>query len=179
MTNYSLKALLLVLALFLSSCGYETAKRGVKINDEVYSNIAIPTFHNVTYVLGVEGEVTQFLRKNVINSGEFDLTSREEADIVLHGEVTSLGKAVLALNTVGSATEYRLSMSIKFNLKQNSSGKEIYEDTVSGTWDFKYMDNTIDNRITEDEATTNLSNQLARDILLLVKERFSHNSRND
>ncbi|MBF0274177.1 MAG: hypothetical protein HQK84_02980 [Nitrospinae bacterium] len=170
---FKLKASLLFIAFsLLVSCGYTVGERGVKINDETYEKVAVPAFHNKTTEGGIEAYITKALRQNIIEEGAFELTINKNAHLIIEGNVVGAGTEVLAIDRAGSATEYRLTMAIAYTVIDNVTGKNLFSDTISSRWDYKYQANSIDNRIARNDALENLSKEIARDILMLLKARY-------
>ncbi len=159
--------------LLFSSCGYRMQQSGVDMGDIQYQSIMIFPFHNNTLQPAAEVFATKAWREEAFNEDAFDIVSKkQEADLLLKGEVTGYSNEVQAVDVIGSATEYRLVLTLRYTLIDNITGRKLFSDTISGSWDYKYGANTIDNDIRLRDALENLNKELAQDGLLLLRERL-------
>src|SRR5215472_13148633 len=104
-----LVALLSVLCLLCSSCGYHVAGRGDRLPPDV-KTIAVPIFVNQTSRFRIEQRVTQAVTHELIERTKFHLTpDPARADAVLKGTVKDMRAGVVAfdLNT-GRATALQI-----------------------------------------------------------------------
>ncbi len=147
-------------------------EHGVQSGDISYQNLMVLPFHNTTLQPTVEVYATKAWRNEAIQEETFALVDdTKEADLLLKGEVSGYGNDVLSLDAIGSATEYRLRLQLRYTLIDNVTGHTLFTDTVAGSWDYKYGANTIDNDIRLRDALENLNKELAHDALFLIKER--------
>ena len=122
-----LVALILPLVLVASGCGYRVAGRGTTLPPGART-IAIPALVNQTTTYRIEQRLTGALAHELIARTKYHVVPEaDDADLVLHGEVTTLGAgAVLYDPTTGAATTILVTVQLKIALVDRS-GKSLYQ----------------------------------------------------
>jgi len=125
---FVLRFVTILLALFLTSCGYHVAGRGNALPQE-WKVMAIPALKNRTSAYRIEQRFTQALVREMISRTRYRVVPEEkDADAVLEGEIASLQTTpVLFDPTTTRATLMLVSVSLHVRLLDRASGKEVYE----------------------------------------------------
>jgi len=93
--------------------------------------IAVPVFANKSYVSDytrqLEVEVTEAVRNTFIQTGELKLAGRENADLILEGEVGTMGREVLRSDRFGDPAEVRLTLHARISLYDVKEARHIFK----------------------------------------------------
>ena len=123
----SLAALLLLTA---TGCAYTTRNslpRHVK-------SIAVPVFANKTYVdeytRKLEVEVTNSTRNAFIQAGELKLAGREDADLILEGEITRMDREPIRVDRFGDPAEVQLTVRARISVYDVKEARYIIKDRL-------------------------------------------------
>lgn len=162
------KLLLLILPLFLSSCGYElvTAK-GIKRGE--LKSVYIASFRNATYEPHISGYVTDAFFSEISSLGLFEV-NRPDSQAYLHGTVKKVDIGINAVDAKGIAVEKFLRLEVEVTLTEKT-GKLLRSWNLSDTEIFR-----SDNPNTEDyekrEAARRAAQKIARRLssLLLMEQ---------
>jgi hypothetical protein len=121
----------IVLAACLSGCSYSARNTALPAHAKT---IAVPVFTNKTYVgdytRKLEVEVTEAVRNAFIQTGELKLAGRENADLILEGEVTKLEREALRNDRFGDPAEVRLTIRARLALYDVKEAKHIFKDVL-------------------------------------------------
>lgn len=129
---YRMMSLLLALGLLgaMSGCAY-SSRNALPPH---LKTIAIPVFHNKTYVEDytrkVEVEVTEAVRNAVVQAGELKLANREDADLILEGEVTKMEREVLRVDRYGEPAEVRLTIRARISIYDVKEAKYMIKNAL-------------------------------------------------
>ncbi len=120
----TIKYLLPVLLFLFSSCGYH--------NPNVYNGptkiIYITNWKNKTSQMNLDMDIYRELVKWFQKSEAITVTKdREEADLILAGEITSIDLPSLAYGSDNSAKEVKLHLDVRYIMKDLESGTVIME----------------------------------------------------
>ena len=116
--------------LALCGCGYRFAVADAPLPGGI-SRAHAPVFTNRTLEPGVEAPFTQEFRARLQQAGALGGESDEAR---VEGEVLSLSGAPTVLDAAGQLASYRLTATIKLQLKKN--GRVLSSATVTGTEDY-------------------------------------------
>ena len=96
--------------------------------------IAVPVFHNKTYVEDytrkIEVEVTESVRNAVVQAGELKLANREDADLILEGEVTKMEREILRVDRYGEPAEVRLTIRARISIYDVKEAKYMVKNQL-------------------------------------------------
>jgi len=111
----------------VASCGYRVAGRGTTLPPGAHT-IAVTALVNQTTTYRIEQRFTEALVHELIARTNYRVVPEAEgADLVLQGEVTSLGAgAVLYDPTTGAASTLLVTLQLKIGLRDRS-GKTLYQ----------------------------------------------------
>ncbi len=107
-----------LLAVSLNGCaGYRIGEVKPRYLKDIHT-IAIPTFRNETFLPRIEGLVTNTVIKQFQQDGTFQIVDESNADAVLKGSVTSIGRspARSVRGNVLATTEFNLVLLVSYNL---------------------------------------------------------------
>ena len=120
-------ALLLLLS---SNCAYSTRSR----LPEHAKSIAVPVFGNKSYydeyTRRLEVEVTDSVRKYFLENGQLRIAGREEADLILEGEVMNLERRPLRTDRFGEPAEAQVKISSRISLYDVKTAKYIFQNLL-------------------------------------------------
>ena len=109
-------ALVLMLALATSGCGYALAGRGSFLPENIRV-VGIPPIENRSNFLLVEQVLTEKIRTEFIGRGKYNvLTEASGADAVLTGEITGISVQPIGFNEQQFASRYLFIMTMKVQL---------------------------------------------------------------
>jgi len=119
-------ALIFVLLMSSSNCGYTLAQKGNNLPPSIKS-IAIPVMRNDTMEAGLEALLTNELRRRFAESKWVDLADVEDADATMVGIITKFKLSPISFSTSDFAVEYRASMEVSVRLVDRK-GVTLWED---------------------------------------------------
>lgn len=125
--------------------------------------IAVPTFQNNTFQPRIEVLLTNTVIKQLQQDGTFQITSAENADAVLRGTVTNVGRspARSVRGNVLATTEFNLTVAVNYALVDRA-GHTLSTAGVTGSTNFFVgSDVTTDQRQALPLATEDLAVRLA------------------
>jgi outer membrane lipopolysaccharide assembly protein LptE/RlpB len=132
MTLYRSLSLFLAMAALavMSGCAY-SSRNALPPH---LKTIAIPVFHNKTYVEDytrkIEVEVTEAVRNAVVQAGELKLANREDADLILEGEVTKMEREILRVDRYGEPAEVRLTIRARISIYDVKEAKYLVKNAL-------------------------------------------------
>jgi len=116
--------------LFAGGCTYST-KNALPPR---MKTIAVPMFANKTYVgeytRKLEVELTEAVRNAFIQAGELKIAGREDADLILEGEVTKLDREVLRNDRFGDPAEVRLTIRARISLYDVKEARHLFKNQL-------------------------------------------------
>lgn len=126
----------LVLALGASGCGYHlsgsaSSEPGYNwhtlYRDDVHT-VAVPTFGNRTFYKGVEFRLTKAIINELEAQSPYRVSSKEQADTILEGEVTSVRMRTVSNNRAsGVPMDQLYSIVVRFTWRDLRSGAILAE----------------------------------------------------
>ncbi len=154
------------------ACAYTTHKRSASAPE---IDQAVPVFNNKTYVSDytrkIEVEVTDAVRKSFVQAGELKLAGREDADLILEGEVTRTDREVLRIDRFGDPAEVRYIIRTRISLYDVKEAKYLLKNELIINTDRKAESGDYNLRRGESEdlgranAITNLGQAIARRVV--------------
>src|SRR5579862_7784632 len=114
----------------LSGCAY-TTHNALPVHAK---SIAVPMFRNKTYNFDytrkLEVEVTEAVRSAIVQAGELKIAEREEADLILEGDVTHFDREVLRTDRFGEAGEIRLVVRARISVYDVKESKYLFKNRL-------------------------------------------------
>ena len=111
---------------FITGCGYTT--KAYFLPKHIKS-IHIETFENKTGRPNIENDLRNKIIARFQDDGILRIASRETADVILGGEVTNYLRQALRYSNNEDVREYRLSITVDFELFDKIKNKVIVKET--------------------------------------------------
>ena len=152
----------ILLGIFLlAGCGYQVRGRETNLAPEIHS-VAIPIFANRTDQTGIETDVTQALAAKFISTKQLSVTTRDSADVLLTGTVTSFLTAPVAVTTSTQiSTEYRATVVVEFTFQTVRDGKVVFREVMSEWRNYPVVSDLNATELNKREAIRRISVLLA------------------
>jgi outer membrane lipopolysaccharide assembly protein LptE/RlpB len=167
-------ALLALLCLLVSSCGYHTAGHAAQLPDTVRT-IAIPSFVNQTQTYKIEQTLTGAVVREMASRTHYHVLNdtSEGADATLHGTVTSTYTTPLTYDSLtGRAASVLVIVTMKVSLN-DKQGKVLYENDSYIYRDQYQVSRELSSFFEEDSpAFQRLSRDFARTLVSNILEGF-------
>lgn len=114
-------------ALLAAGCGYRVAGRGSNLPAH-WKTVAVPAFENRTLRYRIEQRLTDAVVRELLARTAYRVVPTEQnADAVLHGEVTALESSAVLFDTVtGRATTQLVTVRLRVRMVDRKSGDAIY-----------------------------------------------------
>lgn len=119
--------------------------------------IYMPTWGNRTSKLGLDSDIYQALSRWFLKAGSINLTKdRENADLILAGEIISISLPSISWDENANATDIKVRLGVRYVLKDLQTGDILWEepkkiltedypsDTVNATIEKEALDEIID-----------------------------------
>jgi len=122
--------LICIIAVSVTGCAYR-AKGSLA---QHIKTIAVPVFNNRThiddYTRKIEVEVTDATRAAFLQGGELKIAGREDADLVLEGEIISFHRDTIRSDRLGDPVETRLIVRARISVYDVREARFLYKDLV-------------------------------------------------
>jgi hypothetical protein len=171
-------AVVVMLALVHSGCGYSLAGRGSFLPAYI-KTIGIPLFTNATTVFDLDRRVTDKVRTEFIGRGKWTIKPDQSGvDAVLTGTITGVTLTPVAFNQQQQATRYALAMTGSVEFKDLQANKVIWTNPSMAyreEFDVPASTNTLDTATffgQDANALERLSNEFARALVSAILEAF-------
>jgi len=128
----------LVVAASLSGCaGYRLGEAKPQYLKDVH-NIAIPTFHNGTFLPRIEVLITNTVIKQFQQDGTYRITNEDQADAVLRANIVTVGRRPVrsVRGNVLATSEFNLTVAVTYSLIGRDGKKLVGPMTASGATSF-------------------------------------------
>jgi outer membrane lipopolysaccharide assembly protein LptE/RlpB len=124
-----LAAFCLLSVIFLSACGYHRAGRSEAIPSWI-KTIYIAPFSNRSGELQLGTWITDALRREFLRGGGgLALASKEEADVILEGDVERVDTAGLSYLTYNQTVERQISVDCALRIVDRKTGQVLWQTT--------------------------------------------------
>lgn len=124
-------ASVLSLLMVLGATGCYTSKPKLPSNAK---SIALPVFGNKTYhddyTRRLEVEVSEAARKAFLENGMLKVKGREEADLILEGDVLKLDRVILRTDKFGDPENVQLLIKVRISLYDTKEAKYVFRDLI-------------------------------------------------
>jgi len=173
--NWFIATAVLILCLFVTSCGYRFAPAG-GIVPQGAKTIAVPVFLNGTYEPFVDTEVTRAVVDEFLTDGRLKVVSLEGADLILRGKVTKFELSALSYTADSRVQQYRIALSVEVSLEEAKSRKLLWQEKGLGSAFVSSYTVTIGEitatKTAKETAIRNASRDIAASIRSRVLEGF-------
>ncbi len=117
---------LLACSLILAGCGYHRAERTSAAPNWI-RNIYVAPLENRSNELMLAAWITDELRQEFLRDTFFNLTPREEADVILEGKVKSVFSGGLSYSTYNAAIERRITVTCSLKMLDAHTGRLLWQ----------------------------------------------------
>lgn len=118
-------ALLILMSVAFSSCGYRLAARKGDVGTG--QTIGVPTFANSTTSYRLEQRMSEAVRKELARTTHYKVTSTDTGDLLLRGEVLDYSTSPTVLDASGRASQYVVSVVMKVSVTERATGKQLFQ----------------------------------------------------
>ncbi|MCX6853877.1 MAG: LptE family protein [Verrucomicrobia bacterium] len=154
-------------ALLLSSCAGYTLGGKKPTHLAGVTKLAVPTFENQTLEPRIASTVTNALIKQIQMDGSYQIVPEDEADAVLKGSVTRVGRTQFRSNRLNvlSTSQLQLTLSTQFTITDTTSGRPIHKGNSSAS-SYVILDTNVQNSEAQalEDAAQRLSGFIANEI---------------
>ncbi|SPD76202.1 conserved exported hypothetical protein [uncultured Desulfobacterium sp.] len=181
--NYCFFIVFMMCIPFFAGCGYHLHAAGETVGVEIKS-LAIPMMTSTSSVLGFEGDFTEVIREEFISHSDVPLVPRDEAQMVLLGNIRQIETAPLTYginetqvdnrDTYYEVTDSRrLRIRLDAKLIDRGTGRVMWEERgMEEKARFYVTTDPLTNRYNEKKAIKDIAKRLADRIYLRTVERF-------
>jgi hypothetical protein len=128
--------LIILSAILFHACGYRLVGQATGLPDEI-AKVSVEVFKNKTYEPNLESHVTRGILEAITIDGRLKVVPSDEADAVITGEITSYSTIATAYDTNRTATSYKNSLSVKFEVADRHGMNIQYNGNVSTTGNYR------------------------------------------
>ena len=94
--------------------------------------IAVPTFTNRTTTYRIEQRMTEAVRQELIRRTRFKVVPEETGDVVMAGEVLSIGAVPVIFNQQGRGSAYTHTRRYERAADRNANRERSFSKTIDG-----------------------------------------------
>ncbi len=162
------KKLLPALCILISAMGcskyyYNPAPQ---VLPQYISKIAVRPFANHTQQYGLEDKLTLAVQSEFNRDGRYQITTEDQADGVVIGDVTKYILEPLSYDSNHVPTEYKLWIIVNVTFYDKVKSQSLWQEpNMAGELRYFVASSGFAGSLTEDEARQTIWDQLARDIL--------------
>ncbi len=157
---------ILLLLLSLAGCGYHSGLRS-EITSSDHA-IAIPIFENATFEPLLEKRVSESFKETFLRQGWQVVAHPHQAPLTLSGRVTRFDRTPVALNRIGQAQEYRITIGFEYTLLPRQGDQSKQKDHAEGSAEYIANPDPISDRAAQDRAIREAGRHLAERVADLI-----------
>ena len=163
----SLCILILVVVIFLSSCGYKLVGTANKLPKHIRT-MAIPVFNNETNQPELHRNLTDAVREAFLNDVRIKIVQARKADLLVKGTLSYYDVRAIAFDQNDVATQYWVKITISLNAFDQVKKKTYLKQKLKTRWDF----NVDANVINAEEARLQALKEAYQDLALRMVSLF-------
>ncbi len=114
----------LVLFALISGCGY-TTKSLISRN---INSIYIPIFENKTFRKGLEFDLTNAVKNEIMSNTKLRIAKKDSADTILTGKIQKVTESMLSSNVEDNIVEGRVTIYVDIKLVDRRTGRTLIEE---------------------------------------------------
>jgi hypothetical protein len=114
---------IIVFFALISGCGY-TTKPLISRN---INSIYIPIFENKTFRKGLEFDLTNAVKNEIMSNTKLRIATKDNADTILTGEIQKVTESMLSSNVEDNIVESRVTMYVDIKLVDSRTGRTLIE----------------------------------------------------
>jgi hypothetical protein len=158
---------------FLAGCSKYYYNPAPQVLPQYIRKIAIRSFANHTPQYGLEDKLTLAVQQNFNLDGRFQVTTEDQADGVLIGDITRYILEPLSYDSNHVPTQYKLWILVDATFYDKIKNQTLWkESNLSGELRYYVESSGLPGATTEEEARQTVWDQLARDITTRTLEGF-------
>ena len=162
---------------FLSGCFAFHSHQKPSILPPYIQKIAVRPFANHTQQYGLEDKLTLAVQSEFNNDGRYQITTEDQADGVLIGDITHYTLEPLSYDTNHVPTEYKLSILADVSFEDKVKKGELWKEPgMTGELRYFAASSGLSGQMTEVEAQQVIWDQMSRDIRTRTLEGFGTES---
>jgi len=123
---FSLLAVIGLLAGLVFGCGYRFAERSESLPSWIQSVYVAP-FVNKSNEFQLASWITEDLRREFLRGGALRLAERDDADVIIEGEVRRVDVSGLSFLTYDKAVERRINVECAVRMKDRRTGRILWQ----------------------------------------------------
>ena len=160
-------------ALFLSGCLSSLFRQKPSILPPYIHKIAVRPFANHTQQYGLEDKLTLAIQSEFNRDGRYQITTENQADAVLIGDITRYILDPLSYDANHVPTEYLLSILTEVSFLDKVKNQTLWrEPDMTGELRFFTVSSGLAGNMSETDAQQSIWDQLSRDIVTRTIEGF-------
>src|SRR5262252_129323 len=105
----------------ISGCGYRLAARKGDVG--AGQTIGVPTFTNSSTTYRLEQRMSEAVRKELARSTHYKVSSSDNGDVILRGEVIDYLTSPTVVDETGRASQYVVAIVMKVTVTERATGK--------------------------------------------------------
>ncbi len=166
-------ALFSILILALTACEKYYYNPAPQVLPQYIRKIAIRAFANHTQQYGLEDKLTLGVQSEFNRDGRYQITTEDQAEGVLIGEITRYIQEALSYDQNHVPTQYKLWILVDVTFYDKVKNQTLWkEPNLSGELRYYVASSGLPGAQTEEEARQTIWDQLARDIRTRTFEGF-------
>lgn len=154
----------------LCGCGYNF-KGGGELPKGV-TKIFIAVFENRTGEVGIESTFTNDLTNEFILMRKESLVSREEAEAILNGVITSIRERTISETSSGQSLDREIVVTVSLRLKDKNGRLLWSAKDLKAEQGYNVADSKLETEVNKREAITEVSQKTAERIFARLTEDF-------
>ena len=150
-------------------CGIGCEQPSVSLIPDRIHTVAVETFSNKTIRFGLEEELTRNIIDEFIRDGRLSITSTNQADSLLTGEITRYSLEPVSYDENYIVEAYRISVEVDMKYTDLATDKVLIQETCTPYAVTYYVTPKAGGAVeTEDDAQERLASELAQELVELV-----------
>lgn len=137
--------------------------------NESKSQLSIPLFKNATFEPILEKPLTQIFKKTFYGRGWNVQGGSDKSGMILFGRIAHFGRSPIALNSVGAAREYRVTIGMNVRILHEKMEEALVSKTVEGRADYIARPDAQEDRIAKDRAIREAGRSMAEEVASLLQ----------
>ncbi len=171
--NFKKSSVFLLLGLGLTACQKYYYNPAPQVLPQHIARLAVRAFANHTQQYGLEDKLTLAVQNEFNRDGRYQMTSEEQADGVVIGDITRYILEPLSYDSNHVPTQYKLWILVDVTFYDKVKNLTLWkESNMEGVITYYVASSGLPGSLTEDEARQTIWDQLSRDIRTRTLEGF-------
>lgn len=167
-----IKSLCILTGLILiSACGYHLTGTGTSLPAHL-KTVAIPVFDNTSSEPDIHRNMTNVIRQSFINDGRLKVVNKNEADLVMKGELNYYTLQAVSFNSSDVALDYYVALGVKIDVKDMVKRKQFLKQNFTTKWDFRSSSDVINSEAARQVALDDAYKELGNRLVSIVIDQF-------